>query len=104
VDITETEKEYRIDVEIPAVAVKDVDVSVKDGVLTVSGERNAESESSEGRRHRVERRWGKFARSFRLPENVDPESIQANARNGVLYLVIAKQEQAGPRRIEVRAA
>jgi HSP20 family protein len=104
VDITETDEEYRIDVEIPAVAVADVDVSVKDGVLTVAGERNAETVSGEGRRHRVERRSGRFSRSFRLPENVDAETIRANARDGVLYLVIAKQEQPGPRRIEVRTA
>jgi HSP20 family protein len=101
VDITETEKAYRIDLEIPAVAAGDVNVSVKDGVLTVCGERKSESESEEGRRHRVERRWGKFSRSFRLPENVDEDAIEANSRDGVLYLTVAKKEKAQPRRIEV---
>ncbi len=105
VDITETAKDYRIDLEIPAVPAANVDVSVKDGVLTVSGERHAEQVSEEqGKRHRVERRWGKFSRSFRLPENADAESIEANVRDGVLYLVIPKQDNAQPRRIEVRAA
>ncbi|MEQ8859387.1 MAG: Hsp20/alpha crystallin family protein [Pseudomonadales bacterium] len=104
VDISETEKDYRIDVEIPSVAAADVDVSVKDGVLTVSGERRTESESDEGKRHRVERRWGRFSRSFRLPENVDADAIDARVRDGVLYLVIAKQDKAQPRRIEVNAS
>lgn len=102
VDITETDKDYRIDVELPAVAAGDVDVSVKDGVLTVSGERKSESESGEGKRHRVERRWGKFSRSFRLPENVDDEHIDAHSRDGVLYLVIAKKEKARPKTIQVK--
>ena len=101
VDITETGNAYRIDVEIPAVAADDVNVSVKDGVLTVSGERKSQLESNEGRRHRVERRWGKFSRSFRLPENVDEDSIEARAADGVLYLTVAKKEKAQPRRIEV---
>lgn len=101
VDISENERAYRIDVEIPAVAADNVDVSVKDGVLTVSGERKGESESSEGKRHRVERRWGRFSRSFRLPENVDEQSIEAHAKDGVLYLTIAKKEKAQARRIEV---
>jgi HSP20 family protein len=104
VDITETAAEYRIDVEIPAVAAEDVDVSVKDGVLTVSGERRTEETSDDDKRHRVERRWGRFSRSFRLPENANAEAIDARARDGVLYLVIPKQEKAQPRRIEVNAA
>jgi HSP20 family protein len=101
VDITETEQNYRLDIELPAVAPADVDVAVKDGVLTVTGERRSESESGEGKRHRVERRFGKFYRSFRLPENVDEESIDASYKDGVLCLVVAKKEKAQPRRIEV---
>ena len=101
VDITETEAAYRIDVELPAVAADDVNVSVKAGVLTVSGERKSESESDEGKRHRVERRWGRFSRSFRLPDNVDESRIEARAKDGVLYVTVAKKEQARPRRIEV---
>lgn len=100
-DITETDDAYRIDLEVPAVAADDVDVSVNDGVLTVSGERKSETESDEGKRHRVERRWGTFSRSFRLPENVDENGIEARCRDGVLYLTVAKKEKAQPRRIEV---
>ncbi|HEY5681644.1 MAG TPA: Hsp20/alpha crystallin family protein [Pseudomonadales bacterium] len=101
VDISETETEYLIDVEIPAVARDDVAVSVKDGVLTVTGERNFEKET-DGKRHRVERQYGRFSRSFRLPENVDEEHISASSKEGVLYLVVSKREKEKPRTIEVK--
>lgn len=103
VDITETEQGYRIDMEIPAVAAEDVDVSVKDGLLTVSGERKSQAETGEGKPHRVERRWGRFSRSFRLPENVDDASIDARVKDGVLYLTVAKKQKAQPRKIAVNA-
>ena len=101
VDISETETEYRIDVEIPAVARDDVAVSVKDGVLTVTGERKVEKDT-DGKRHRVERQYGRFSRSFRLPENVDEDHIAASSRDGVLYLVVSKKEKEKPRTIEVK--
>ena len=101
VDITEIEGAYRIELEIPGVPAEDVSVSVKDGVLTVAGERKFETES-EGRRHRIERRYGRFSRSFRLPENADDNGISARARDGVLCLTVAKQEKAQPRSIEVQ--
>ena len=101
VDISETDEDYRIEVEIPAIAPENVDVSVRDGVLTISGERHSESESGQGKRHRVERRWGKFSRSFRLPVNVDQNAIEARSKDGVLYLTISKRENTQPRKIEV---
>ena len=101
VDIRETEDEYQIDVELPAVAAEDVKVTVKDGVLAVTGERRYEKESK-GKVHRVERRYGTFMRSFRLPENVDERRIDAASKNGVLHLKIAKREEVKPRAIEVK--
>jgi HSP20 family protein len=103
VDITETEKAFRIELEIPAVAAEDVVVAIKDGVLTVSGERSTESDSTDDKRHRVERRWGRFSRSFRLPENVDEDAIEARSKDGVLYLTVTKKEKAQPRKIQVNA-
>ena len=99
----EDDKSYQIDLEIPAVARENVEVSVSDGVLTINGERTME-EKGDGKRHRVERRYGKFTRSFRLPENADEENIEASSRNGVLHLVINKREAEGPRVIDVRVA
>ncbi len=100
VDISETEVDYRINVEIPAVSADDVNVTVKDGVLTVSGERHDEKEDSH-KNHRLERRYGRFTRTFKLPENADEESISASSKDGVLYVVIAKRKKETPRTIKV---
>lgn len=105
VDIRETDENYQIDVEVPAVASEDLSVSVENGVLSVSGERKeVTNEQQEGRTHRLERRYGKFERQFQLPEDVDAEAISAQARDGVLYLTIAKKASATPRNIEVKVA
>ena len=101
VDIVENERAYEISVEVPAVARENINVSLKDGVLTVSGERSREKTDGE-RPHRVERQYGKFVRSFRLPENIDEDGISARSDNGVLHLSIAKAEKAQPRQIEVQ--
>ena len=101
VDIAEVEDAYHIDIELPAVASDDIAVTVKDAVLTVSGERRP-AELADGRRHRVERRFGKFSRSFRLPKDVDQEAIDASAKDGLLRLKVRKREQAVPRAIPVQ--
>ncbi len=101
VDITEVDNGYRIELEIPGVSAEEVAVSVKDGVLTVTGERKFETET-QGRRHRIERRYGRFSRSFRLPDDVDENDINAQAKDGVLSLTVAKKEKAQPRTIEVQ--
>ena len=100
VDISETDDQFKIDVEIPAISRDDINVSVKDGLLTVTGERKVEKET-DGKMHRVERRYGRFSRSFRLPENVDEESIAAASKDGVLSLVVAKKDNESPRNIVV---
>jgi len=76
-------------------------VTVKDGVLVVSGERRYEKET-EGKVHRVERRYGRFSRSFRLPENADEGRIEAAQKDGVLTLKVSKREEVKPRSIEVK--
>lgn len=102
VDIEETQSHFRLLLEIPAVAAKDVKVAVEDNVLTVSGESAAPQADAEVTQHRRERRFGAFSRSFRLPETVDEESIEASAKDGVLTLSIAKREVPQPRQIEVK--
>lgn len=101
VDIRENDTEFQIDLELPAVAASDVKVTVKDGVLAVTGERKYEKETK-GKVHRVERRYGRFSRSFRLPETADESHIEANAKDGVLYLKVAKRAEVKPRAIEVK--
>lgn len=101
VDISENQDAFLIRAELPGINKEDVKVSVHDGVLTIQGERRDEHESEDSKRHRIERFYGHFARSFTLPDHVDDENIKASYRDGVLELTLAKQEKAKPRAIEV---
>lgn len=104
VDIREGEDAYSVELELPAVEPGDVRIELKDGLLHVSGERAAEANGANERVRRRERRYGKFARSFRLPEDADAEAITATAKNGVVYIAIGKSAIAQARAIEVQAA
>ena len=91
VDIRETDHDYQIDVELPAVAAEDLSVSVSQQVLTVSGERKSRRETAadDGHVHRTERTYGKFLRSFTLPKDANPDAIGASSKEGVLYQELA---------------
>ena len=104
IDVRESNDAYRVDVELPAVAPEDVEVSCKDGLLTISGERKQEHENGDERVHRSERLFGRFARSFRLPDDADQDSIEATAAQGVVTISVAKLENARARSIEVKTA
>lgn len=104
VDVWETASDYRIDVDLPAVAPADVEVSLKEGILEISGERKAIEHGEAESRHRAERRHGKFSRRFRLPETADEENISAKTSDGVLHVLIGKRARNQPRRIEIAAA
>lgn len=104
VDIRETNDAYRVDVELPAVDAKDVRIELNGGVLNVSGERHLASDAEDGRVHRRERSYGKFTRSFRLPEDANPGAIDATAKDGVVSIAIAKVAEAQARTIQVEAA
>lgn len=103
VEIRENPTQYTIALDVPAVQAKDIHVGVKDRVLTVSGERKEETETKDEKVHRVERRYGRFSRSFVLPENANSDAIDANAKDGVLTITVAKREENRPKSIEVRA-
>ena len=102
VDVMEADDHYRIDVELPAVEAKDVRVQVEDGLLTVSGEREQASVAS-GRTRHAERRFGKFQRRFRLPEDADTDAIRAIAAHGVLAITVDKTAKSQPRAIEIES-
>jgi len=104
VDIAETDTEYRIKVELPEVTKDDVKVSIHDDVLTIQGERKMEKEEKNEKFHRVERAYGRFARSFVLPDNVDRQQVDAKHKDGVLTLRLAKTVEARPKSIEVKVA
>ena len=90
VDISETDGEYLIRADLPAVKKEDVRVTFDDGMITVSGERKQKKEEKGEKLHRVESFYGKFTRSFLLPINVDSTSIKAESRDGVLTVRIPK--------------
>ncbi len=108
VDIQETENEIILKADVPDIDMKDIDVRLENGTLTIRGERRFESktpESKEGKStggwHQVERAYGTFERSFMLPDTVDPESVKADYKNGTLTIRLAKKEMAKPRQIKV---
>jgi HSP20 family protein len=79
----------------------DVDIEIKDNVLTVSGERKSESEDKREGYHRVERSFGSFSRSLTLPQGIDPERVDAKFENGVLEVQIPKPAEAKPTRVQI---
>jgi HSP20 family protein len=103
VDIVETDKEYRLRLELPDVNKEDVHITLENGVLTVQGERKEEREEGQGRFHRRELKYGMFLRRFTLPEDVDPERVDASFKVGILTIAIPKSEekQAKPKEIAV---
>ena len=102
VDIEETEQDYVIRAELPGLDKDKVKVTVEDGVLTLSGERDLERTVKGKTYHRIERTHGTFSRSFTLPEDSDAESVAAQFTNGVLAVRVAKREEALRKSIEVR--
>lgn len=103
VDIQETARELRLDVELPGIREEDVEIEVENGILSVRGQKSAErkEEGEEGRYHLVERSYGSFFRSFQLPQGVDAEQIAAEFESGVLRIRIPKAALPQPRRIQI---
>lgn len=101
-DVSEDETTITLEAELPGMTEKEITVQIDEGVLTVSGEKKFEFEKKEKNFHRVERSYGSFHRSFTLPETVDAEKVQANAKNGVLTITLPKIEAAKPKLIDVK--
>ena len=101
VDIYETEGDIVVKAEAPGVDKKDISVDINDGVLTVKGERKNTEEVKEENFYRQERVYGKFQRSFQLPEGTDYDKINADFKDGVLTVTIPKAEAKKPKRITV---
>lgn len=103
VDIGEEENSYLIRAEVPGMGKDDINVEVKENTLTISGERKDEKEEKGLKFHRRERVYGRFERSFYLPNNVDTGKIMANFKDGVLELTIPKKEEAQAKKIQINA-
>jgi len=104
VDITEDEKEYVIKADLPEVKKEDVKVTVENGIVNITGERKLEKEEKGKRYHRIERAYGSFVRSFSLPDDADASKVNAEFKDGLLKVRVAKSETARPKQIEVKVS
>lgn len=102
VDIKELEKSYSVNIDLPGVDKKDVTINVNKDILTIEGEKKPGKDADKYKYHRSERAFGKFRRSFRLPELVDTSSIDAVFEDGVLNITVPKREEALPKNIEIK--
>jgi HSP20 family protein len=94
VDIVEDNKSYKVTAELPGLEEKDIDLKFADGVLTIKGEKGEEHEEKKENYYLSERRFGSFQRSFRVPDTVEADKIEANFKNGVLTVTLPKTPEA----------
>lgn len=105
VDVLETENELVLKADLPDVNLKDVDIQIEQGTLSIKGERKFNKVEGKGTGyHRIERSYGEFQRYFGLPDTVDTGKVKADYRNGVLTVTLPKKEVAKPRTIKVDVA
>jgi HSP20 family protein len=102
-DVIERENEIQVICELPGMRKDEVEISLENNVLTITGEKHEQRTEGDEKStyHMSERRWGRFSRSFVLPREVDQERIEARFEDGVLAITIPKSERARPRRIEI---
>lgn len=100
-DIKETKDAFEISADLPGLKKEDVNISLKDGILTISGERKYENEKKDQDKYYMERVYGNFSRSFSLPSDVKEKEIKANLKNGVLTISLPKAEKVKPKEIEI---
>ncbi len=100
-DLVEAEDHFLLKADLPGLTESDVNIEVRDGALTISGERKAEHEQRERGWYRVERSFGRFSRSLTLPEGVDAEAVTADFDRGVLAVRIPKPAERKPRRVAI---
>ena len=101
VDIREEDSRYVIHADVPGVDPKAIEINMEDGVLSIKGERQSESKEEREHYKRVERVRGSFFRRFSMPDTANAEAISAKSKDGVLEIVIPKQQKLQPKRIQV---
>lgn len=104
VNVWQGDDAVAVTAEIPGIDPSDIDISVKDNVLTISGERKAPDVPDTARWHRNERRFGKFTRAIRLPFAASDDKVEARMTAGVLRIVVGRPDEDKPRKIEIKAA
>ena len=99
VDVNESDEDFLITVEVPQVKKEDIKIEVQNGMLNIKGERKYENEDKKA--HRIERFYGSFQRSFKLPDNVEEDNIHADYKDGMLYVNLPKMEKTLPATHEI---
>lgn len=103
-NVSETDKEILITAELPGVSEKDVDITLDDNLLTISGEKKSEKKDENENYHCIERSFGRFQRSLRMSHAVNPDEVQATFENGILTIRLPKdEEQERVRHIHVQS-
>lgn len=92
VDVAETDKAFEIQVAVPGLDKKEINIDLRDGYLTISGERKFEKKDQEKNFYSVQTQYGTFKKSFQLPDSVVEDKIEASYENGILNVVIPKDE------------
>jgi len=101
-DVSETKGDLVVKAELPGIDPKNIDISLNEGVLTIKGEKRREKEEKEEGYHLVERSYGSFTRSIRLPREIQNEKINASYKNGILKITLAKSEEAKKKEIKIK--
>lgn len=101
-DVSETKDDIVVKAELPGMDAKDIDISLANDVLTIRGEKKQEEEEKDENYHRVERSYGAFSRSVRLPRDVRSDKIKASHKNGVLRITLPKSEEAKSKEIKIK--
>ena len=102
VNINEKIDSFEITTDLPGMNQKDISVNIENRILTICGERKFERDESKDNFHRIEKMYGKFCRSFKLPDTVKEEEIKAGYKNGVLSINLKKREAAAPKKIKIK--
>ena len=98
-DVTETEQAFEFEADLPGIREEDVEITLDGRTLAISGTRERKREREDDNRHIVERSFGKFTRSFLLPQTADVSAVQAKLAEGVLHVTVAKKAEVKPRKI-----
>jgi HSP20 family protein len=101
-DVSETKSDLVVKAELPGMEAKDIEISLNEGLLTIKGEKKQEREEKEEGYHLIERSYGTFTRSIRLPKDVQSDKIKASFKNGVLKVILPKSEEAKKKEIKIK--
>ncbi len=101
-DLSETKDEFLVKAEIPGTDPKNINLSLNDGMLTINGEKKQEKEEKDENHHFIERSYGSFTRTIRLPGQVQGDKVRASYKDGVLKVVLPKSEETKKKEIQIK--